>query len=43
MKLAVYPEMVHVWHLLRDVTPDGQRAIEEIGSFVQERTSKPLA
>lgn len=43
VKLDVYPEMVHVWHLLRDVTPDGQRAIEEIGSFVQERTSKPLA
>lgn len=33
--LAVYPDMVHVWHLLRDVTPQGQRAIDEIGDFVR--------
>ena len=34
--LTVYEEMVHVWHLQRDVTPAGQRAIDEIGVFVQK-------
>jgi acetyl esterase/lipase len=34
--LVVYPDMVHVWHLLRDATPQGQRAIDEIGAFVRK-------
>ena len=38
LRLAVYPDMVHVWHLMRAVTPDAQRAIDEIGAFVQEHT-----
>jgi len=33
-----YPDMVHVWHLLRDVTPEGQRAIDAIGAFVRRCT-----
>ena len=33
MTLSVYDDMVHVWHLMRDVTPDGQRAIDEAGAF----------
>ncbi len=35
----VYDDMVHVWHLLRDVTPLGQVAIDEIGAFVRECTA----
>ena len=38
VRLAVYPDMVHVWHLLRVATPDAQRAIDEIGAFVRQRT-----
>lgn len=34
---AEYPEMVHVWHLHRGVTPEAQQAIDEIGRFVVER------
>jgi acetyl esterase/lipase len=38
LQLAVYPDMVHVWHLLRAATPDAQQAIDEIGAFVQQQT-----
>jgi epsilon-lactone hydrolase len=34
-RLSVYDDMVHVWHLMRGVTPAGQRAIDEVGSFVR--------
>jgi hypothetical protein len=27
-----YDDMVHVWHLMRDITPDAQRAIDEAGA-----------
>jgi acetyl esterase/lipase len=37
--LSVYDDMVHVWHLMRAVTPDGQRAIDEAGAFVRAQTS----
>lgn len=33
--LSTYPDMVHVWHLMRDVTPDGQRAIDEAAAFAR--------
>ena len=38
-QLIVYPDMVHVWHLMRGETPDAQRAINEIGTFVRQHTS----
>jgi epsilon-lactone hydrolase len=38
--LSVYDDMVHVWHLMRDVTPDGQRAIDEAGAFAQAHTGR---
>jgi epsilon-lactone hydrolase len=37
VQLAIYAGMVHVWHLFRDVTPEAQRAIDEIGAFVRKR------
>jgi monoterpene epsilon-lactone hydrolase len=37
VRLSVYPDMVHVWHMLRSVTPDAQRALDEIGAFIDER------
>jgi epsilon-lactone hydrolase len=33
--LSVYDDMVHVWHLMRNVTPAGQRAIDEAGAFAR--------
>lgn len=33
-----YPDMVHVWHLLRKMTPDGAKAIDEAGTFIREHT-----
>jgi hypothetical protein len=29
--------MPHVWHMLARVVPEGQRAIERIGAFVQQQ------
>jgi monoterpene epsilon-lactone hydrolase len=39
---AEYPEMVHVWHLHRKLTPEGQRAIDEIGQFVETRGPRSI-
>ena len=36
LRLAVYKEMVHVWHMLRGVAPEAQQAIDEVGAFVRE-------
>jgi monoterpene epsilon-lactone hydrolase len=38
VRLSVYPDMVHVWHLMRVATPEAQRAIDEIGTFVRKLT-----
>ena len=35
VRLSIYDDMVHVWHLMRDATPAGQRAIDEVGAFVR--------
>jgi monoterpene epsilon-lactone hydrolase len=35
VRLSVYDDMVHVWHMMRGVTPEAQRAIDEIGVFVR--------
>jgi acetyl esterase/lipase len=38
LTFSEYPDMVHVWHLLRAVTPDGMRAIDEAGTFIRKHT-----
>ena len=38
IRLEVYPDMVHVWHLMRAVTSTAQHAIDEIGAFVRKHT-----
>jgi epsilon-lactone hydrolase len=38
-KLEVWPEMIHVWQLFASFLPEGQQAIEGIGSFLKEHTS----
>lgn len=35
VELSAYPDMVHVWHMLRSATPEAQRAIDEVGAFVR--------
>lgn len=35
VQASVYSDMIHVWHMLRAVTPDAQRALDEVGAFVR--------
>jgi acetyl esterase/lipase len=35
--LRVHDDMIHVWHALAPLFPQGQRAIEEVGAFVRAR------
>ena len=37
--LKVWDEMPHVWHMFAAVLPEGQQAIEEIGSFFKAHTA----
>lgn len=36
VELSLYPDMVHVWHMMRSGTADAQRAIDEVGGFVRK-------
>lgn len=36
--LSVYDDMVHVWHMLMDFTPQAQKAIDEIASYIKRKT-----
>jgi epsilon-lactone hydrolase len=38
LTFSEYPDMVHVWHLLRGMTPAAERAIAEAGSFIRTHT-----
>jgi monoterpene epsilon-lactone hydrolase len=35
-KLEVWPEMIHVWQLFASFLPEGQQAVDGIGSFLKE-------
>jgi acetyl esterase/lipase len=35
--LEVWDEMVHLWHLLAPIVPEGQQAIDRIGEWMRER------
>jgi acetyl esterase/lipase len=35
LTFSEYPDMVHVWHLLRGMTPEASRAIAEAGAFIR--------
>jgi phosphinothricin tripeptide acetyl hydrolase len=39
VKLEVWPDMVHVWHMFAAVLPEAQEAIEGLGKFVREQTA----
>lgn len=39
LTFSEYPDMVHVWHLLRAFTPEGARAIDEAGAFIRAHTT----
>lgn len=39
VELSVYPDMVHVWHMMRGATGDARRAIDEVGAFVREHAA----
>ena len=38
--LEVWPGMVHVWQIYAKLLPEGQRAIEKIGTFIVAHTSQ---
>ncbi len=35
--LEVWDEMIHVWHFMAGILPEGQQAIDRVGQFVRER------
>ena len=37
VKLEIWPEMIHRWHSYASVLPEGQQAIEDIGTFIREQ------
>ncbi len=37
-----YADMVHVWHLLRKMTPEGGKAIAEAGAFIQKHAKSTM-
>jgi monoterpene epsilon-lactone hydrolase len=39
VELEVWDEMIHVWHVFAKLLPEGQQAIDKIGTFVIARTS----
>jgi acetyl esterase/lipase len=39
VRLSVYPEMPHVWHISYPAFPEAVQAVEEVAAFVRERTS----
>lgn len=41
VQLSVYEDMVHVWHLMGDATPQAGRAIDEIGAFARKHGARP--
>ncbi len=39
VELEIWDEMVHVWHVFAKLLPEGQQAIDKIGTFVIAHTS----
>ena len=39
VKLEVWDDMVHVWHVFAPILPEGQQAIEHMGEFIREHTT----
>ena len=37
MKLEVWPEMIHRFQSYASVLPEGQQAVEDIGTFIREQ------
>jgi len=41
--LEVWDEMVHLWHLLAPIVPEGQQAIDRIGEWMREKIASATA
>jgi acetyl esterase/lipase len=39
VQVEIYPEMIHIFQLFAPMLPEGQQAIERIGTFVRAHTS----
>jgi epsilon-lactone hydrolase len=42
VKLDVWPEMFHVWHVFAGRIPESTAAVEQIGTFLQDRLAVPV-
>lgn len=42
VELEVWPDMIHVWQLFANLAPEGQEAIERIGSFIRAHTESAV-
>jgi acetyl esterase/lipase len=40
VKLEVWPDMIHAWHVFAPMLEEGRRAICRIGDFVRDRTAE---
>ena len=41
--LEVWPDMPHNWHQFALVLPEGQQAVDRIGSFIRQHTGQKVA
>jgi monoterpene epsilon-lactone hydrolase len=39
VELEVWDDMIHIWQIFAPILPEGQQAIERLGSFVREHTA----
>ncbi len=39
VRLEVWPEMIHVWHVFAPLLPEGQRGIEVVAEYIREKTA----
>ena len=39
VKLEVWPDMIHAWHVFAPMLEEGRQAIQRIGDFVKDRTA----
>lgn len=39
VRLEVWPEMIHVWHVFAPLLPEGQRGIEAVAEYIREKTA----
>ena len=39
VRLEMWDEMIHVWHIFAGMLPEAQQAIDRIGEYVRQKTA----